>query len=71
MNTKILERLGKKLKYYRLNKTYTQEKLAEKIGVHPTYIGKLESGKNNPSVMLLYKISRALEVKLKDLFDFE
>ena len=71
MNTKILERLGKNLKHYRLDKSYTQEKLAEKIGVHPTYIGKLESGKNNPSIMLLYKISRALRIELKDLFDFE
>ena len=71
MNTKILERLGKNIKHYRKNKDYTQEKLAEKVGVHPTYIGKLESGKNNPSIMLMYKISKALNIKLKDLFDFE
>ena len=71
MNTKVLERLGKNLKRYRLDKHFTQEKLAEKVGVHPTYIGKLESGKNNPSFMLLYKTSRALGIKLKDLLDFE
>ncbi len=71
MNTKILERLGKIIKNIRLDKKFTQEVLAEKIGVHPTYIGKIESGKSNPSVMLLYKISKALKVNLKDLFDFE
>ncbi len=71
MNTKILERLGNSLRRYRKDKGYTQEKLAEKVGVHPTYIGKLESGKNNPSVILMYKVSKALNIKLKDLFDFE
>ena len=71
MNTKILEKLGKNLKSLRLDKKFTQEELAEKVGVHPTYIGKLEGGKNNPSAMLLYKISRALDTNLKDLFDFK
>lgn len=71
MNTKILERLGRKLKNARLNKNLTQEELAEKVGIHPTYVGKLESGKNNPSVMLVYKISRALKIELKELFDFD
>ena len=71
MNTKILEKLGKQIKTIRLGNQFTQEYLAEKVGVHPTYIGKIESGKNNISVKVLYKISKALNVKLKDLFDFE
>ena len=71
MNTKILEKLGQNLKKYRLKKGLTQEFLAEKVGIHPTYVGKLESGKNNPSVKMLYKITRTLEIKLPDLFDFD
>lgn len=71
MNTKVLENLGKNLKKYRLDCGMTQEILAEKIGIHPTYVGKLESGKNNPSVKLLFKVSRALGVKLSDIFDFD
>lgn len=71
MNTKILEKLGKQLKIARKNKGLTQEQLAEKVKIHPTYVGKLEGGKNNPSVKMLYKISLALDVKLKDLFDFD
>ena len=54
MNTKILEKLGQNLKKYRLKKSLTQEFLAEKVGIHPTYVGKLESGKNNPSIKMLY-----------------
>ena len=48
MNTKILEHLGQQLRKIRLEKAFTQEVLAEKVGIHPTYVGKLESGKNNP-----------------------
>ncbi len=71
MNTKILEKLGQNLKKYRLKKGLTQEFLAEKVGIHPTYVGKLESGKNNPSIKMLYKITRTLEIKLPELFDFD
>lgn len=71
MNTKILEKLGQNLKKYRLKKGLTQEFLAEKVGIHPTYVGKLESGKNNPSIKMLYKITLTLEIKLPELFDFD
>ena len=59
------------MKKYRLENHYTQEFLAEKVGVHATYIGKLERGKNNPSILLLYKISKALKIDLSELFNFE
>lgn len=71
MNTKILENLGKNIKRYRLEKELTQEELANKIGVHQTYIGKLEIGKINPSTKKLFQISRALGIKLSNIFDFD
>ena len=71
MNTKVLEKLGKTLKNIRIEKGLTQEALAEKVGIHPTYVGKLESGKNNVSIKMLFKISRALNTKLFDIFDFD
>lgn len=71
MNTKILQRLGNNLKKYRLNANLTQEQLAEIVGIHATYVGKLESGKNNPSVKMLYKITRALKITFCDIFDFD
>lgn len=71
MNTKILKNLGISLKHLREQKGYTQEELAEKVGIHPTYVGKLEAGKNNTNVIKLFKISRALGVKLTDIFEFD
>lgn len=71
MNTKVLINLGKNIKKYRQLAGFTQDELAEKINVHQTYIGKIETGKSSPSVKLLFKLSRALKVKLSDIFDFD
>lgn len=71
MNTKILNRFGKRLKELREQNELTQEQLAEKINVHPTYVGKLEIGKCNPSLKLIYKFSKALNINLYEFFEFE
>lgn len=71
MNTKILERLGAKLKELRKTKGLTQEELAAIVQVHATYIGKLEAGKCNLSIKLLFKLSRALDVTLYEVFSFD
>lgn len=68
---RILIDLGKQLKEIRKEKGITQEKLAENVNIHQTYVGKLEAGKRNPSIVMLYKISRALEIKLTDIFEFD
>ncbi len=71
MNTKILQNLGKELKNLRKMRDFTQEELAEKVGVHATYIGKIEGGKSNPSIKMIFKISRALGVNLSKVFEFD
>lgn len=71
MDNKILEKLGENLRKYRKMNNLTQEELAEIVGIRPTYVGKLEMGKNNPSVKMLFKISRALKITLADIFDFD
>lgn len=71
MNTKILKRFGKNLKRYRIEKGLTQDELAIKINAHQTYIGKLEIGLINPSLIKMFLITRALDIKLSTLFDFD
>ena len=61
-------RLAKHLQKVRKAKGLTQEKLAEKINKSVTWVGYIESGYRIPNLKLLYKIARALEVKVKDLF---
>ena len=66
----VLKSLGKKIKHYRKVRDLTQEELAEKVRVTPKYIQYLESAKRIPSIKLIYKIAKNLEIKVKDLFTF-
>lgn len=45
----------------------TQEKLAEKADLHHNFIGELERGNMETSLTSLLKISKALNVRVKDL----
>ena len=71
MNTKILEKFGKTLKRKRREANYAQEEFAEKLGIHRTYMSFLERGQRNPSLIMLFKISRVLKIKLPELFEFD
>lgn len=66
---KFLDSFGKRLATIRKMKGITQEKLADLVEVHRTYIGFIEQGKRNPSISNIYKISKALKVSLKELFE--
>jgi len=67
---KILHLFGQRVRELRKRKGFSQEALAEKAGLHPTYIGQVERGTKNPSLKSIEKIAKALEVSLPDLFLF-
>ena len=60
--------IGQRLRQYRLQKHLTQEQLAERAGLHPTYIGQVERGEKNLTIESLYRISLALQIPLSQLF---
>lgn len=64
---KILKNLGNNIKYYRLKKGLSQEGLAEISDLHRTYIGSVERGERNISLLSLEKIARALKLSSIDL----
>ena len=66
MNLK--EIFGKNVKYYRFKNHLTQEKLADILNVSPNYISRLELGKHNPSLNMIDKLSKALNIEPSDLF---
>ncbi len=66
----IYKSIGKRIKFLRENKGYTQENLADKTGLSLDYIGKIEVNINKPGLKSLIKIANALEVHIKELFDF-
>lgn len=66
---KFLKIFGKRLQLLRKSKRISQEMLAELTELHPTYISKMERGIVNPSILILRKISRALNISLLELFN--
>ena len=66
----MYEKLGKRIKYLRERAHLTQEKLAEKCGISLDYLGKIEVCINKPGLKTLIKISDALDIPIKALFDF-
>ena len=53
-------RFGQKVRQLRLLKGLTQEALAERSGLHPTYVGGIERGERNVGFDNLLKVARAL-----------
>lgn len=53
---------------YRISKSFTQEKLAKKLGVTRTYLSKLENQKFSPSPDLMAKVCKVFNVDIGDMF---
>lgn len=62
---------GRRIKLLRKNRRITQEKLAEMIGLNPRQLTRIETGENFPSSDTLVKLSFALDLEVKYLFDFD
>ncbi|MCU1392049.1 MAG: Transcriptional regulator, family protein [Ilumatobacteraceae bacterium] len=60
---------GARLKEVRLEKGLTQEALAHKAGLHPTYISNCERGYSAPTLETLIRLARCLGVQPGDLVD--
>lgn len=61
--------IGKRVRNYRLQKKMSQEELAEKCGLHPTYIGQVERGEKNATLESISKITAGLSVNMSTLFE--
>ena len=63
----ILTVFGARLKELRKERKMTQEEVAEKLGLHNSYIGLLERGERIPSLITLEKVARHFGIKASDL----
>lgn len=66
----ILITFGANLRQLRLAKGFTQEQLANELGVEISQISRIERGVINTSVTTLYSISKVLNVDISELFVF-
>lgn len=60
--------LGQRIRLYRKLSRLTQETLAERAELAPTYISDIERGRETISVDAVQRIAKALGVTLADLF---
>lgn len=64
---KILSALGLNVRKNREACEFTQEKLAEKSGLDPTYISDIERGLRNPGIKNVAKLAKALGLTTAEL----
>lgn len=64
---KILNIFGENVRKYRNKLEISQEELADRAGLHRTYIGMIERAEKNITLINIEKIANALEVKIDDL----
>jgi len=67
MKKDILIKFGKKVREERLKQKLSQEKFADIVGVHRTYIGMIERAEKNITLENIQKIANALKIKISDL----
>jgi transcriptional regulator with XRE-family HTH domain len=61
--------VGKNVRKLRLQRRMTQEELAFEAEIDLTYVGGIERGRRNPSLMVLVRIAKALDVSPPKLLE--
>ncbi len=65
---KLRNDIGRKVKYLRMEKGLSQEKLAEHVDMSREHISCIERGKNLATVETLYNLAKFFEVDIKYFF---
>lgn len=68
MSDFILQSFGNRIRYLRNSQNLSQEELADLTGFHRTYIGMVERGERNISLMNVKKFADTFNLSLEDLF---
>ena len=63
----VFVRFGRKLREVRGRTGISQEKLADRAGLHRTYVSSVERGERNISLQNIEKLAKALGVSMAEL----
>ncbi|WP_373509254.1 helix-turn-helix domain-containing protein [Thiocapsa sp.] len=66
-DNKILAALGDAMRHRRVALGFSQETFAEAVGLHRTYVGSVERGERNVSLVNLSRIAGALGLRTSEL----
>lgn len=70
LSSKMLIKIGKKVRRIREKQDCNQEDIAYKAGIESSYYAKIERGEANPSLEKIYAIIKALEVHSSEILPF-
>ena len=65
----IRKRLGSNLRRLREARGLSQEAFAHEANIHRTYVSDIERGARNPTIMIIEKLAKFLNVSAGDLLD--
>lgn len=63
----IRKRLGSNLRRLREEKGWSQERFAEEANIHRTYVSDIERGARNPTITIVEKLAKPLNVTAASL----
>ena len=69
MAASALHLFGQAVREQRLARGWTQEQLAERADLHENYISRLETGNQEPGLLVVLKLSRAFQLTPAELLD--
>lgn len=64
----ILKTIAENIRIERLRKRFSQEKLAESIGISTKYLNMIENNKTNPTILIIVRICKTLQIDLNTLY---
>lgn len=67
MEKDLLVKFGNRIRILRKKKNWTQEDLAYKTGFHRTYIGMIERGERNPSLININVFAEVFKISVSEL----
>ncbi|MDQ2770548.1 MAG: helix-turn-helix domain-containing protein [Bacteroidota bacterium] len=70
MREQTLKAFGQEVRRRRTERHLSQEELASRCGFHRTYIGQIERGERNPSLLNILTLCRTLGVSLPEFFTY-
>lgn len=64
----IQSRVSRNIQRIRREKDLSQEEVAHRADIHQTYLSGVETGKRNPSILVVERIAKALDVDVSEIF---
>ena len=71
--TKEIENIkfGKQVAALRRAKGLSQEQISFRCNINRTYMGEIERGEKSPSLLVIAKIAKALDISKSELMNYE